>query len=68
MSKHKKMMILCVFMIIGSLGLIGYDIVHKSEFIIGNILSHGSLFLVGVFLLYLNLKNERKMKDGDRKS
>lgn len=56
-----------VLMVI-SFALIVHDVVENSEYKIGNLASHVGLFLFGAFLFYLNLKNERKMKDGDRKS
>lgn len=48
--------------------LIVHDILGSNEYKIGNLATHVGLFLAAAYFFYLNLKNERKMKDGDRKS
>lgn len=68
MSKYKKYMIAGAVMMVISLALIVHDVVERSEYKIGNVATHVGLFLIGAEFFYLNVKNERKMKDGDRKS
>ena len=68
MSKRKVNRYLCIAGMIVFFALIVHDVVENSEYKIGNLATHISLFLAAAYFFYLNLKSERKMKDGDRKS
>lgn len=65
MSKNKINKIFFIILMVTSSLLIAHDfinILHGSEYEIWN-LSHIGLFVFGLYLFYLNRKNERKVKD-----
>jgi len=68
MSKRHINRYLCIAGMIIFFVLIVHDFAENSEYKIGSLATHTGLFIAAVYFLYLNLKNERKMKDGDRKS
>ena len=68
MSKYKKYMLLSAVMIVMSIILTVHHVLESNEYKIGTLTEDAGLFITAVFFFYLNLKNERKMKDGDRKS
>jgi len=68
MSKYKKYMIWSAVMMVMSIVLTVHNVVESSEYKIGTLAEDACLFIIAVFFFSLNLKNERKMKDGDRKS
>jgi len=67
-SKYKKYMIWSAVIMVMSIVLTVHHVVESSEYKIGTLAEDAGLFIFAVFIFYLNLKNERKMKNGDRKS
>lgn len=66
MSKQKLNRIGCGILMVISLGLIFHDVVEDSEYKFGNLATHVGLFLIAVLFLYLNIKNDQKMKKKSR--
>jgi hypothetical protein len=63
LNKQKLIRLLCVVLMFISSALIIIGLVSTSgKFKVGNIISHASLFLVGAFYLYLNLRSEHRTK------
>ena len=70
MAKHKLNKIFFIILMVTSLMLIAHDFINVMqgfEYEIWN-LSHIGLFVFGVYLFYLNRKNERKMKEDAQRS
>ena len=49
--------------LIGTLALLADDVIREGEFTIGNLVTHGGLFLSLVFYVYLIKRHEHKKRD-----
>jgi hypothetical protein len=65
-TRQKLNRILCILGLILSSILVVHDVLSPKEFWVGNVLTHGGMFISAAFFMYLNLKNARKETIEDR--
>jgi len=64
MSKYRKYILLSIGIIVLPLVLIFRDILNRGTYSTGNLMGHIGLLLFGIFLLYHNLRKEKRGKNG----
>ena len=63
MSKYRKYILLSIGIILLPLILISHDMLAGGSYRTGNLMGHIGLLLFGIFLLYRNLRKEKRWKD-----